>query len=143
MLSGIGLLGILFILAHLMSTVGGSSHRDAARIAAAVSTAQRIKNAFITYAIERADNAFPPADYIRDFATSRAVVNKYGGNLKETEEPIGIRFVSYETPNISGKGRPDHYILTLSVLGWGKWPGTLLRVAPDGIEKLGASSRRR
>lgn len=116
------------------------SFRNKARIAHAVGMAAGIRATLAEYAADSASNAYPTAGSIRDYTTLRAICNQFLQDpwlLKETEEKMGIRFVSYETQDTNNDGLPDSYVLILSVPGVPGWyPGKCLRVTPYDIEKL-------
>ena len=122
----------------LLAIVGlDRSYRDRSNIPAAISTAESIRVAFAEYIGESASHAVPTAESLRDYTTLRALVNQYGGMLRETEESMGIRFEGYETQDTNHDGLPDDYILLLSVPSVShRYPGQRLRVTPAGIEKL-------
>ena len=107
------------------------SYRDKARIAAAMQTAQTIRDAFACYAQSHVGNLYPDSSKISDWDSLITMCRNNGANLNNTEAGQGIQFFSYTVPNDL-----SNYDLKLKVLGIDESiMGSLIDVQPAGIVK--------
>ncbi len=61
------------------------SYRDKSRIAAALQTAQTIRDAFASYAQSQVENLYPESSEISDWESLKTMCRHNGANLKNTE----------------------------------------------------------
>ena len=106
----------------------------------ATGIAESIRAALASYAADSRDNLWPTKQRISSYATLRAVVNSNGGLLPATEALANIEFISYDEQDTDGDGTPDTYLLILLVLDTNGKPTTQLRITPEGVKHLPAST---
>lgn len=111
------------------------SYRDKARIAAAVATAQSIRDAFAFYAQSQPDNLYPDSSVISDWDSLKTMCRENGTNLNNTESAQGIQFISYTVPDDLTNYEVKFKVtgIDLSIIG------SIINVQPAGIFKYSMS----
>jgi prepilin-type N-terminal cleavage/methylation domain-containing protein len=108
------------------------SYRDKARVAAAMQTAQSIREAFVFYAQSQPENLYPASSEISDWDGLRSMCRNNGANLNNTEAAQGVQFISYTAPDDR-----SNYELQLRVPGIDlSIIGSLIDIQPAGIVKI-------
>jgi prepilin-type N-terminal cleavage/methylation domain-containing protein len=105
------------------------AYRNKSRVAAAVNTAESIRSALASYAVDSHGNRYPLTDDMRDWTALRAIVNAHGGTLKATPAAMGIETIAYT----SDDGMT--YVLQLTVNVPENIRGRTLSVTPAGITR--------
>jgi prepilin-type N-terminal cleavage/methylation domain-containing protein len=118
------------------------SYRNKSRIAAGVGTGEGVRAALASFAADSADNLFPGAAAITNYATLTALANQNGATLKATEAEMGITFVRYSVIDTDGDATMDSYVLFVTVTGVPTtgYAGQLIALTPQGITRCPAGS---
>lgn len=134
--SGLTLIELLVVITiiGILTTVAAPyfiSYRDKSRVAAAMQTAQTIRDAFASYAQSQVENLYPEGSEIFDWESLKIMCRNNGANLKNTETEQGIAFISYTVADDRGE-----YELTLRVMGIdGSTIGSIIEIKTSGIVK--------
>lgn len=134
--SGLTLIELLVVITiiGILTTVAAPyfiSYRDKSRVAAAMQTAQTIRDAFASYAQSQVENLYPEGSEIFDWESLKIMCRNNGANLKNTETEQGIACISYTVADDRGE-----YELTLRVMGIdGSTIGSIIEIKTSGIVK--------
>ncbi len=124
------ILGILVVVA----LPNFAAYRDKSNIAVGLRVGTAVRAALASYAADSPGNLYPLT--IADYGALTTIVNIHGGQLKNTEQEMGVEFLHYNLVDADGNGDNESYAMSFVVSGVPRTQlGWCIVVAPEGVSK--------
>ncbi len=135
----IEMLVVTMIIALLVSIAVPTmrAYFERTRVASAISAGRTVQASLASAATTSEDNAYP--ETIDNYTELATLVNANGGQLKDTEEEMGVQLQLYTPIDTVGDGIWDSYTMSWRVTDVSKRrPGWCLTIEPSGVVRCPA-----